>query len=122
MRVEIGMNSESSSMFPNNWTPQLQRREPAECAHVLRDEVRDLYAALPEVRFVVVQQSGDCFSNCDVWLYFEMCGWDDELMEDLIFREFVLKELNMDSDTCFSFHYMPLVLPEIDPPLKDCCQ
>ena len=116
------MNSESSSIFPKDWTPHLQRREPSEFAHVLRDEVSDLYAALSEVRFVVVQQSGDCFSNCDVWLYFEMCGWDDALMKDLVYRELALKELNAASGTCFSVHYMPFVLPGIDPPLMECCQ
>ena len=108
------MNFEASSVFPGDWTPQLQRREPSELAYILRDEVRDLYASIPEVKIVVVQRSGDCFSQCDVWLYFEMCGWDEDLMEEMIYREFVLKESEQDYGTAFSFHYIPFALPPLN--------
>ncbi|MFI5176441.1 MAG: hypothetical protein ACHQKY_16400, partial [Terriglobia bacterium] len=94
--------------------PQLQRREPSDLAYVLRDEVRDLYASLPEVKMVVVQRGGDCFSRCDVWLYFEMRGWDEDLMDEIIYREFVLKEFEEDSGTAFSFHYIPFSLQLFD--------
>ncbi len=101
------MAFETSSIFPNDWSPQLLRREPSEFAHVLRDEVRDLYASLPEVKMVAVQRSGDCWAQCDVWLYFEMNGWDDDLMEEIVFREFVLKSMENDQATSYTFHYIP---------------
>ena len=103
------MTFEASSIFPSDWTPQLQRREPLEFAHILRDEVRDLYATIPEVKLVVVERSGDCFSHCDIWLYFEMNGWDDDLMEEIVFREFVLQEIEDDPVTTYSFHYVPFL-------------
>jgi hypothetical protein len=108
------MDFEVSSILPGDWTPQLQRREPSDLAYVLRDEVRDLYASLPEVKMVVVQHGGDCFSQCDVWLYFEMCGWDEDLMDEIIYREFVLKKFEQDSATTFSFHYIPFSLQLFD--------
>ncbi len=107
------MDFDASSVFPGDWSPQLHRREPSEFAHVLRDEVRDLYAAIPEVKMVVVQRGGDCFRHCDVWLYFEMSGWDDDLMEEIIYREFILKELEGSSPTTYDFHYIPFSLPAI---------
>jgi hypothetical protein len=99
------MSFEASSAFPNNWTPQLIRREPSDFELVLRDEVRELYAAIPEVRFVVVERSGDCLSRRDVWVYFEMKGWDEELMEEIIYREFELPALRQDLRTEYQFHY-----------------
>lgn len=105
------MPSEIFSQFPIDWTPKLIRREPSEFAHVLRDEVRDLYASIPEVKMVVVESAGDCYPVCDVWLYFEMPGWDDDLMEEIILREFVLREKSEDLETAYSFHYIPFALP-----------
>ncbi|MDD5543258.1 MAG: hypothetical protein PHX83_08790 [Acidobacteriia bacterium] len=99
------MSSEIISPFPIDWTPQLIRREPSDFELVLRDEVRELYAAIPEVRFVVVEQGGDRLSHCDVWVYFEMKGWDDELLEEIIYREFVLPSLGRDPLTQYQFHY-----------------
>lgn len=104
------MSFETSSLFSSNWTPQLLRREPSEFAHVLRDEVRDLYASIPEVKMIVVQRSGDCFSRCEVWLYFEMDGWDDDLMDEIICREFALQKLE-ENPTTYSFHYIPFSIP-----------
>jgi len=99
------MSSEIISAFPNNWTPQLIRREPSEFELVLRDEVRELYAAIPEVRFVAVERSGDCLSRSDVWVYFEMNGWDEDLLEEIIYREFALPALVRDPLTEYQFHY-----------------
>jgi hypothetical protein len=109
------MNFEASSVFPGDWTPLLQRREPSELAQIHRDEVRDLYASIPEVKMVMVQRSGDHYSQCDVWLYFEMFGWDEELMNEIIYREFVLKEFEQDPRTAFSFHYIPFAIPILNP-------
>ena len=99
------MSFEASSIFPRDWSPQLLRREASEFAHILRDEVRELYAAIPEVRFVAVEHSGDCLSRCDVWVYFEMKGWNEELMEEIICREFDLPALGRDPLTEYQFHY-----------------
>jgi hypothetical protein len=99
------MSFEASSVFPGDWTPQLIRREPSEFAHILRDEVRELYSAIPEVRFVAVERSGDCLSRSDVWVYFEMNGWDEDLMDEIIYREFVLPALGRDPLTEYQFHY-----------------
>jgi hypothetical protein len=108
------MDFEASSILPGDWSPQLQRREHSELGYILRDEVRDLYACIPAVKMVLVQRSGDRFSRCDVWLYFEMCGWDEDLMDEIIYREFVLKEFEQDSGTAFSFHYIPFAIPFVN--------